>query len=659
MAPHRVFRRSPLAFVAFGLACAAGALEPPERALFRQSAAPPGARAADLVARMTPEEKRAELAGGIAPLPPRRDRMEAMQREAKGRSPHAIPLLFHAELFDPTLPGALALAATWDPELVRETAAAASARYRARGAHLVRVPLALARDPRLGRADHTFGEDPHLVAEMGVAAIAGIQGERSQVLAAAGPLAGPRAPLEGTDVQAAPIAERELREVYLPPFEEAVGRGRVRALVAARNEIDGMPSHANPWLLRDVVRGEWRYGGAVLADSGGIGDLRATYRVATDEGHATALALAAGIDGTLEAAAPSAIARDGVAQARIDTAVERTLALKFEAGLFDTAAKRGAPPADEPGLAERVARRSITLLANRGALPLALAPAGQAPRKIAVVDLAGSQLGATLRAKAAGRLEVVALEPAARAPSDATHIVLVAGDDLAQVERALEAQGPAGTPVVVVLAGSRPQASVVIAARANALVAAWSLGNFARDAIADVLLGEVNPGGKLPLTLSRNPGQWPMTYDAKPSWDRGYLFDTTEPLYPFGWGLTYSAFEVGAPRLSRATIGPAESVQVSIDVRNAGARAGDETVQVYVRDKVASVTRPVKALKAFRRVTLAPGQSRTLTFTLDPGAFALWNEGMRRVVELGEFEIMAGADSARLKSATLTVMAGR
>jgi beta-glucosidase len=150
-----------------------------------------------------------------------------------------------------------------------------------------------------------------------------------------------------------------------------------------------------------------------------------------------------------------------------------------------------------------------------------------------------------------------------------------------------------------------------------------------------------------------------MTYDAKPSWDRGYLFDTTEPLYPFGWGLTYSAFEVGAPRLSRATIGPAESVQVSIDVRNAGVRAGDETVQVYVRDKVASVTRPVKALKAFRRVTLAPGQSRTLTFTLDQGAFALWNEGMRRVVELGEFEIMAGADSARLKSATLTVMAGR
>jgi beta-glucosidase len=208
---------------------------------------------------------------------------------------------------------------------------------------------------------------------------------------------------------------------------------------------------------------------------------------------------------------------------------------------------------------------------------------------------------------------------------------------------------------LVVLAGELPDVSVKLAEGADAIVAAWGLGEACGNAVAAVLSGEVNPGGKLPLAIARNPGQWPMFHDVKPSARRGYLFDTTQPLYPFGFGLGYSAFDVGAPQLSAASIDAKGSVQVAIDVHNAGRREGEETVQLYVRDKVASVARPVKALKGFKRVRLGAGESRTVTFTLEAASLEMWDGAMRRVLEPGEFEVMAGADSARLKSATLTV----
>jgi beta-glucosidase len=196
---------------------------------------------------------------------------------------------------------------------------------------------------------------------------------------------------------------------------------------------------------------------------------------------------------------------------------------------------------------------------------------------------------------------------------------------------------------------------VKIAEQANAIIEGWYLGEQGGHAMADVLFGDVNPGGKLPVTIARNVGQLPNFYNAKPSARRGYLFDTTEPLYPFGYGLSYTRFAVGAPALSATKISPDSSVTVSVPVTNTGDRAGDEVVQIYVRDIVSSVTRPVKELKAFRRVTLAPGQSQTVTFTLTREAFQMWNDKMQRVVEPGDFEIMAGPNSVDLKSVTLTI----
>ena len=212
-----------------------------------------------------------------------------------------------------------------------------------------------------------------------------------------------------------------------------------------------------------------------------------------------------------------------------------------------------------------------------------------------------------------------------------------------------------GKPVVVVLINGRPLAVVNVATKANALIEAWYPGQEGGTAMADVLFGTVNPGGKLPVTIARSVGQLPMFYNVKPSARRGYLFDTTEPLFPFGYGLSYTRFELGAPQLSQARIARDGTVEVSVEVRNAGVRAGDEVVQLYVRDKVGSVTRPLKELKGFQRVTLAPGEAKTVRFTLGERTFRMWNAEMKRVVEPGEFEIMAGPNSVDLKSTTLTI----
>ena len=209
--------------------------------------------------------------------------------------------------------------------------------------------------------------------------------------------------------------------------------------------------------------------------------------------------------------------------------------------------------------------------------------------------------------------------------------------------------------MVVILLNGRPLSVNYLAENAPALVEGWYLGEQTGHAVADVLFGRVNPGGKLPVTVARHVGQLPMFYNHKPTSRRGYLFDTTKPLYPFGYGLSYTSFDISAPRFAKPVIGVKESVQVSVDVANTGARAGDEVVQLYVRDDAASVTRPVIELKKFERVTLQPGERRTVNFTLTPTDLSLWNLQMKRVVEPGTFTISAGPDSVKLKSATLTV----
>jgi glycosyl hydrolase family 3/fibronectin type III domain protein len=233
---------------------------------------------------------------------------------------------------------------------------------------------------------------------------------------------------------------------------------------------------------------------------------------------------------------------------------------------------------------------------------------------------------------------------------DATSLELVGEQN--ELARALFALGK---PVVVILINGRPQAVTEVAQKANALLEGWYLGQEGGTAMADILFGDANPGGKLPVTIPRSVGQLPITYNEKPSAHRGYLFDSKDPLFPFGFGLSYTRFEIGAPKLSAPQIPKTGSVTVTVDVRNTGKVAGDEVIQLYLRDVVSSVTRPRKELKGFKRVTLAPGASTTVTFTVDSGALALWDKDMKHVVEPGEFHIMVGPNSVDLKSVTLNV----
>jgi beta-glucosidase len=671
--------------------------------------------------------------------------VNALQHCALERTRLGIPIMFHEEglhgyaaVGATSFPQAIALASSWDPDLLREVNAVTAREIRARGVSEALTPVVdVARDPRWGRIEETFGEDPYLVGEMGVAAIEGLQGgdrarelKPGKVFATLKHLTGHGQPESGTNVGPAPYGERTLREFFFPPFEKAIARTGVSAVMPSYNEIDGVPSHANVWLLEKVLRGEWGFGGAVVSDYYAILDLMNVHHIAADPDSAARLALKAGVDIDLPSGNAYATltrqVRDGkVSEESINRAVRRLLALKFRAGLFENpfadADKAVALTnnAQARALALKAAQRSIILLKNDGTLPLRLPDAGGAKPVIAVIgpNAAVARLGGYygqppvtvsildgIRAKVGARARVVfaqgvritanddwwadevqladpaanhrLIEAAVAAARGAAQIILCVGDteqtsregwakthlgdrtslDLVGEQQALfDALHALGKPISVVLINGRPASTVTIAAQANALLEAWYVGEQGGNAVADVLFGDVNPGGKLPVTVPRSVGQLPSFYDVKPSARRGYLFDTVEPLFPFGWGLSYSAFDIGAPHLSSDHIALDGSVTVSVVVRNTGSRAGDETVQVYVHQQVASVTRPIKELKAFQRVTLAPDESKTLTFVLTREAFQMWNIAMQRIVEPGAFDIMVGGNSVDLKSTVVHI----
>ncbi|HEX4780347.1 MAG TPA: fibronectin type III-like domain-contianing protein, partial [Usitatibacter sp.] len=261
-----------------------------------------------------------------------------------------------------------------------------------------------------------------------------------------------------------------------------------------------------------------------------------------------------------------------------------------------------------------------------------------------------SEFAAALRARARDRVEWVDARAADR-------VIVIAANDPAALRRTLDEAASAGRPIVVVLASDRPSVDADTSLRANALVAAWNLGPMGAKATAAVLFGDANPSGKLPLTLARSPGELPLFHDAKPSSQLPYLFDDGKPLYAFGFGLSYTAFEVSVPKVAKARVPEGAPVAVSVEVRNTGARRGEETVQVYVRDKVSTVTTPVIRLAGFRKIALGPGEKRTVKFSIAATRLALWDGAMHHVVEPGEFEVLAGSDSAHLRGAAVTVLA--
>ncbi|HWA31161.1 MAG TPA: glycoside hydrolase family 3 N-terminal domain-containing protein [Rhizomicrobium sp.] len=665
--------------------------------------------------------------------------VNAVQHWAINDTRLGIPVLFHEEalhgyatLNATSFPQPMALASSWDPDLVREVDSIVAREVRARGVSLVLAPVVdVARDPRWGRIEETFGEDPYLVSQMGVAAIEGYQGDQlpladGKVFATLKHFTGHGQPESGTNVGPADISERTLRENFFPPFEAAVRRTNVRSLMASYNEIDGIPSHANVWLLQKVLRGEWGYKGAVVSDYYGIEQLADLHHVAANYTDAAIMALKAGVDMDLpDGQAYSTLVqsvRDGrVKMSEIDAAVRQVLTLKFEAELFEhpyadvDAAEAITDNAEAQAVAEKAAERSVVLLKNDGVLPLqadkigtlaVIGPnanvtrlggySGIPPRTVNVLQGLQAEIGDKAKIVTAEGVkitqsddwwadEVKLADPAenekliAQAVDVARHadeIVLVLGDTEqtsregwapnhlgdrdkltlpGQQDELASAIFALGKPVIVVLLNGRPPAVVNISEKADALIEGWYLGQEGGTAMARILLGDVNPGGHLPVTIPRSVGQLPMFYNYKPSAHRGYLFDTTAPLFPFGFGLSYTTFDISAPRLSTDSIGTDGSVDVSVDVKNTGSRAGDEVVQLYIHDLVSSATRPVKELKGFQRVTLQPGESRTLTFHLDHRSLWFWNAEMKRVVEPGDFDIMTGPDSLNLKTVTLHV----
>jgi beta-glucosidase len=669
--------------------------------------------------------------------------VNALQHYATEKTRLGIPLMFHEEglhgfaaVGATSFPQAIALASSWDPALVRAVNAVTAREIRARGVTEALTPVVdVARDPRWGRIEETFGEDPYLVGELGVAAVEGLQGAGrvrilgpGKVFATLKHLTGHGQPESGTNVGPAPYSERNLREFFFPPFEKAIARTGVSAVMPSYNEIDGVPSHANVWLLEKVLRGEWGFQGAVVSDYYAIEDLQKLHHIAATPEEAARLALEAGVDIDLPSVGAYATlvqqVRNGtVPVALIDRAVRRLLTLKFRAGSFENpyadADKAVAITnnAEARALARTAAQRTIILLKNDGALPLSLPPGkvpviavigpnaavarlggyyGEPPVTVSILDGLRAKVGTRAKIVFAQGVKITAnddwwadevkladpkenqhlIEEAVAAARAADHIILAIGDteqtsregwaqthlgdrdslDLVGEQQGLfDALRALNKPLIVMLINGRPASTVKIAEQANALLEGWYLGEQGGSAVADVLFGDVNPGGKLPVTIPRSVGQLPMFYNVKPSARRGYLFDTVEPLFPFGYGLSYTSFDIGAPRLSAEHIGVDGSVTVSVPVRNTGPRAGDETVQLYVHQLVGSVTRPLKELKAFERVTLAAGESKTVSFTLTPETFRMWNIAMQRVVEPGAFEIMVGGNSADLKSTLLHI----
>ena len=531
-------------------------------------------------------------------------------------------------------------------------------------------------------------------------------------------------PENGTNVGPAPVSERELRENFFPPFEEVVKRTGIEAVMASYNEIDGVPSHANKWLLEDVLRREWGFKGAVVSDYSAIDQLMSIHHIAGNLEGAAMRALDAGVDADLpdgvSYASLAKLVREGkVSEAQVDKAVRRMLELKFRAGLFErpladaVTATKLTNNEDARALARTAAQRSITLLKNDGTLPLKaegtialIGPSvavarlggyyGQPPHAVSLLEGIRAKVGNRAHITFAQGVKitqdddwwadtVTTADPAENAKliaqavevaKGADRIVLSLGDTeqssregwaenhlgdrasldlVGEQQQLFDALKALGKPITVVLVNGRPASIVKVSEQANAILEGWYLGEQGGHALADVLFGDVNPGGHLPVTIPRSVGQLPMFYNAKPSARRGYLFDTTAPLYPFGYGLSYTQFALSAPRLAAARIGVAGSTQVSVDITNTGKLAGDDVVQLYIRDKVSSVTRPVKLLKGFARVSLKPGETRTISFAIGPEALRLWDASMHRVVEPGEFEIMTGDNSVDLKGVTLTV----
>jgi beta-glucosidase len=751
---------------------------------YRNSALPVEQRVADLLSRMTLEEKVAQLQGNwqnpasrqdasqtfLGPkgvfLPERaavvlKEGLGGISRPSENRSPRemaeytntvqkwmkentrlGIPILFHDECLHghaapkgTSYPQPIALASSWDPALVHDVFSATAAEVRARGAQQCLAPVVdLARDPRWGRTEETYGEDPYLVSRIGVAAVEGFQGngpfiDNSHVMATLKHFAVHGQPEGGTNVGPGNYSERVVREYFLKPFEAGVKEAHAQSVMASYNEIDGIPSHSNRHLLTDILRQEWGFDGLLVSDYFAISDLRTLHHVAATDDEAAKMALDAGVDIELPGAdtfrdLAEQVRKGHIAQATVDQAVAHVLREKFLTGLFDDPyvdpeqAEKITNSTEHQQLALKAAHESIILLKNQNnLLPLdktkykriaVIGPnaaevhlggySNNPGRGVSILQGirdkmgTGSEILYSLGCKITesdpdwnadkvvlgdAALNAKRIEEAVKVARKADIAILVIGGNEQTSREAWAVEHPGdrdsldllgnqddlvkailatGKPVVVFLIHGRPNSINYVAENVPAILDGWYLGQEGGTAAADVVFGDYNPGGKLPITVPRSVGQLPDYYYQKPTAKREYLGSTTAPLFPFGWGLSYSSFSYRNVRVSPESIGPEGDTKVSVEVTNTGKVRGDEVVQLYIRDEVSSVTRPIKELRGFRRVTLAPGETKTVELSLGFSDLAFLNRDMHRVVEPGSFKIMLGGNSQDLIETKLNVV---
>jgi len=654
------------------------------------------------------------------------DTTRALQRIAVEETRLHIPLVFGLDVihgFRTVFPVPLGEAASFDPSLAERAARIAAMEASAAGIDWTFAPMVdIARDPRWGRIVEGAGEDRYLGSLFAAARVRGFQGHdltaHDAIAATAKHFAAYGAAEGGRDYNIADVPERTLRDVYLPPFFGAACAGAA-TFMASFNEIAGVPSHANRHLLTDILRNEWKYDGMVVSDYTGVWEL-INHGVAADSAQAAELAVHAGVDMDMVSELyvrklAASVAAGRTRQADIDEAVRRVLRFKYRLGLFkDPYGRRDAAreqtamlTAASRAAAREAARRSIVLLKNeQSTLPLrkdlgSLAVIGSLAadsnvvlgnwgalgrKEDAVPVLDGIRHALSPRTTvtyAAGASptsdDTTGIPEAVRVARAADAVILVVGEtadmsaeaesrsrlDLPGAQQQLaNALHATGKPIVVVLMNGRPLAIDRLQETMPAILETWFLGVEAGNGIADVVFGDANPGGKMPVTTPRVVGQVPIYYDHKNTgrppdpavkWTSKYWDIPITPLYPFGFGLSYTTFTIGAPRLSATTIGSSDSLRVTVDVTNTGSRAGDEVVQLYVRDDVGSVTRPVMQLRRFQRLTLAPGERRTVNFTLSVKDLAFYDLAMRRVAEPGTFHVYVGANSRDVQSATFTL----
>ena len=733
-------------------------------------------RVADLLARMTLEEKVAQLApegpqkpievidptgkfdsktarqaffglyGAYSKMSSRDGAIlrNAVERYLVEKTRLGIPQIFQGEALHgfmsygaTSFPQALALASTWDPALVNRVFNAAADEMSAAGVQQAFTPvLDLARDPRWGRTEETYGEDPYLGSRMAVAAVTGLQGaglpiDRHHVMATAKHFAVHGAPEGGTNTAPGNYSERVIREFYFPAFQAAVVEAHAGSVMASYNEIDGIPSHVNSWLLDRVLRQEWGFQGYVTSDGGGLQMLVETHNVAADFADAARQALEAGVDYDLSDGAVYRTLLDQVKQGavpewQIDRAVSRVLAAKFRLGLFDQPyvdpdyADRVTNSPEHRQLAQKTAEEAVVLLKNDGnLLPLDLTKlktiavvgpnaadvhlggyARDPGRGVSILDGIRERAGTAAKVVYSegsritegkqgwsGWYESQVKQPDAESQLKRIHdaVEVVRGADVAIVvvgenestnreawaenhlgdrdsldligyqDQLIRAVVETGKPTVVFLINGRPLSINYAAEHVPAILEGWYLGQEGGTAAARVLFGDVNPGGKLPIGFPRSVGQLPDYYNHKPTMNRSYLFTSRKPLFAFGWGLSYTTFKFDNLRLEPAQIGAAGQTTASVDVTNTGSREGDEVAQLYIHQRVASVTRPVMQLRGFERIGLKPGEKKTVHFKIGPRELQMLNRDMHWVVEPGEFDIMVGPSSAQTSGVQLIV----